>query len=173
MQRRFGGTQHLPTLTAVLLESSSLCLLGVLWLMRLLLRLARILSAAVAVNERSRWAGENEGTALSTTDPSMSACMLSETARARTADVAWQRRSGVLGGTRQQLAMIQAGGWPRLAGRDCWSATVADCWSASNLSRASGEQRSDLGRGDWRCKWAHDSLKERSPGARVRARCSI
>jgi len=51
--------------------------------MRLLLRLARILSAAVAVKERSRWAGEDEGTGLSTVDASMSACMLFETARAR------------------------------------------------------------------------------------------
>jgi len=72
----FIGVWHLPTLTAVLLESSSLCLLGVPWLMRLLLRLVRILSAAVAVEERSRCAGENKGTALSTADPSMSACIL-------------------------------------------------------------------------------------------------
>lgn len=51
--------------------------------MRLLLRFVRILSAAVAVNERSRWAGEDEGTALMTVDPSMSACIATETARAR------------------------------------------------------------------------------------------
>lgn len=75
--------RNLPTFTAVLLESSSLYLLGVRWLIRLLLRLVRILSAAVAVNERSRWAGEDEGTALMTMDPSMSACMTDETARAR------------------------------------------------------------------------------------------
>jgi hypothetical protein len=71
-------------LTAVLLESSSLCLLGVLWLMwlmRLLLRFARILSAAVAVNERSRCAGEGEVMALSAME---STCMLLvETARTR------------------------------------------------------------------------------------------
>lgn len=75
--------QHLPTLTAVLLESSSPCLLGVEWLIRLLLRLARILSAAVAVNERSRWAGEGEVMALSAVESSRSSCMLGETARAR------------------------------------------------------------------------------------------
>ena len=76
-------SRDLPTFTAVLLESSSLYLLGVRWLMRLLLRLVRILSAAVAVNERSRWAGEDEGTALMTVVPSMSACITDETARAR------------------------------------------------------------------------------------------
>ena len=76
-------SRDLPTFTAVLLESSSLYLLGVRWLIRLLLRLVRILSAAVAVNERSRWAGEDEGTALMTVDPSMSACITAETARAR------------------------------------------------------------------------------------------
>ena len=76
-------SRDLPTFTAVLFESSSLYLLGVRWLIRLLLRLVRILSAAVAVNERSRWAGEDEGTALMTAVPSMSACITAETARAR------------------------------------------------------------------------------------------
>ena len=75
--------RNLPTFTAVLLESSSLYLLGVRWLIRLLLRLVRILSAAVAVSERSRWAGEDEGTALMTGAPSMSACITDGTARAR------------------------------------------------------------------------------------------
>lgn len=80
------GSRDLPTLTAVLLGSSSPCLLGVLRLMRLLLRLERILSAAFAVSDRWRCVGAEEvplaglsGTAGSSMEPVASACMLSGT----------------------------------------------------------------------------------------------
>jgi hypothetical protein len=72
--------------------------------MRLLLRWARILSAALAVMERRRWAGigelttsaEASGTVKSSMEPAASSCMLFETAAVR----GWRECAGRLGRAR-------------------------------------------------------------------------